>query len=215
MKITLSKSQWEKIGQKAGWIKESQFGPNAYEHYTTPAANANAPKVTSNIIVDGKPLVLQGMFGSDSVVVAVYHNGKMIGTYDAKDGFGVIRTNDIEKYEPLKEQIDQIAPQVERDFGKWYHETQRLGKKDGWIKEAQHEGTFGPQVKEVTGDNYNNFINAMHEWRSKFIRAAMELKDLNPEKGTIDYRRMEWARKTATNIDLAMNPYRHETMLEF
>ncbi len=36
MKITLSKSQWESIGNKAGWTKESQvqpFPPATYKYY--------------------------------------------------------------------------------------------------------------------------------------------------------------------------------------
>lgn len=40
MKIKLSKSQWEEVGKKAGWInKISQNKPNQYTTYQTPTVN--------------------------------------------------------------------------------------------------------------------------------------------------------------------------------
>ena len=125
MKLTLSKSQWEQIGKTAGWTKEAGImdlmGPNAYEHYTKDAVKDEAPKIISNVIVDGQPLILQGWIGSDAVVVLVYHNNEMIGTYD-RMGFDVIKTKDVEKYSPFKDQINILAPKVLDAFNKWYFE---------------------------------------------------------------------------------------------
>jgi hypothetical protein len=67
------------------------------------------------------------------------------------------------------------------------------------------KGTFGPAVQEVTQDNFKSFQNLMHDWRAKFIRASVELERLNPQEGSIDYKRMKWAQNMAITLDEAMS----------
>ncbi len=63
------------------------------------------------------------------------------------------------------------------------------------------KGTIGPAVNEITGKNFQGFLNAAVDWRAKFMRAVDELEKANPQEGTMDRKRLIWAK----NISNALN----------
>ena len=70
------------------------------------------------------------------------------------------------------------------------------------IKVAEYDrGTIGPAVSEVTGKNHQNFINEIHDWRAKFMRAVDELEALDPQEGTVDRQRLNWAKNIANALN--------------
>lgn len=113
--IKISKSQWEFIGKKAGWMKKATIlGPGFVEDYGSQTWKEKFGKpVTTSLIIDDRPLIMTPKIGDDEVVVMVEHNGEHIGVYAPnKGGFTCTYTRHLDKYEPYKKRIDTIAKDI-------------------------------------------------------------------------------------------------------
>ena len=93
--------------------KEALFGPGFAEFLGSGAWKEQFGKdIETRIIIDEKPIVMSTQTSGDEMVVTVSHNGKMIATYEPKNGFVVIYTKDLEKYMRHKDVIERAAQKV-------------------------------------------------------------------------------------------------------